>query len=137
MEQRAYVCRVFEDGTAEVIRQMESACAGDCHQCGGCGSEGQTVQLRVENLIGAKVGDWVTLEAKSAAVLKAAAILYILPLSLFVGGYLLGEHLLQRGILVSLAGLILGMFLVKLLDKNMTKKGNVYTITGFANGPIA
>ena len=137
MEQNVLVSRVFEDGTAEVIRQRESACSGDCHKCSGCGSEGQTVQLRVDNPIGAKVGDWVTLEAKTAAVLKAAAALYILPLALFIGGYLLGEHLWQRGILISLAGLMLGMFLVKLLDKNMTKKGNAYTITGYTKSPVA
>lgn len=137
MEQTVRVSCVLEDGTAEVIRVRESACSGDCHKCSGCGSSQQTMVIRAENTIGARVGDWVVIEAKSSAVLKAAAMLYLLPLALFIAGFLLGEHLWQRGILVSLAGLMLGLILVKLLDRNMTKKGNVYTITGYAKGPGA
>ena len=137
MEQTVCVSRLLEDGTAEVIRMRQSACSGDCHQCSGCGSTPQTMVLRVENPIGAKVGDWVVIEAKTGAVLKAAAALYILPLVLFVGGYLLGEHLWQMGIPVSLGGLLLGFVLVKLLDRKMSKKDNTYTITGMAKGPRA
>ncbi|MBE6978392.1 MAG: hypothetical protein E7438_07185 [Ruminococcaceae bacterium] len=137
MEQIVCVGRVLEDGSAEVIRMRESACSGDCHQCSGCGSTKQTMVLRVENPIGAKVGDWVVIEAKTSAVLKAAAALYILPLVLFVGGYLLGEHLWQMGIPISLGGLLLGFVLVKLLDRHMSKKGHAYTITGMAKGPRA
>ena len=137
MEQTVRVHRILEDGSAEVIRVRESACSGDCHKCSGCGSGQQTMVLRAENPIGAKAGDWVVIEAKSSAVLKAAVMLYIVPLVLFITGYLVGEHLWQRGILVSLTGLVLGLVLVKILDKNMTKKGSVYTITGYAKGPSA
>ena len=93
--------------------------------------------LRVDNPIGASVGDLVTIQARAGAIAKAVLALYILPLVLFIGGFLLGEHLWQRGMLVSLAGLVLGMILVKLADKSMSKKGNVYTITGFANSSNA
>lgn len=137
MEQIVQVSRILEDGTAEVIRQRESACSGDCHKCSGCGSTNQTVLVHTENPIGAKVGEWVIVEAKSGAILKAAAALYILPLVLFVAGFLLGEHLWQKGILVSLCGLLLGFVLVKLLDRRMSQKGTVYTITGYAKGPDA
>lgn len=137
MEQTVLVKRVLEDGSAEVLRVRESACSGDCHKCSGCGSSQQTMVIPAENPIGAKVGDWVVIEAKSGAVLKAAAMLYIVPLVLFIAGYLVGEHLWQRGILVSLAGLVLGLILVKLLDRHMTNKGSVYTITGYAKGPAA
>lgn len=137
MEQTVCVSRILDDGLAEVIRVRESACSGDCHKCAGCGSSQQTMVLQVENPIGAKVGDWVVIEAKSGAVLKAAAALYILPLVLFIAGFLLGEHLWQQGISVSLCGLILGFVLVKLLDRQMSQKGNVYTITGLAKGPRA
>ena len=137
MEQIVLVSRVLEDGAAEVIRQRESACSGDCHNCSGCGATKQTVVLCVENPIGAKAGDWVVMEAKSSAILKAAAALYILPLVLFIAGYLAGEYLWQKGILVSLCGLLLGFILVKLLDRRMTQKGTTYTITGYAKGPDA
>ena len=137
MEQTVRVSRVLPDGSAEVMRVRESACSGDCHKCSGCGSSQQTMLFRVENPIGAKPGDWVVIEAKSSAVLKAAAMLYIVPLVLFITGYLLGEHLWQRGILVSLLALLLGFVMVKLLDRSMTKKGEVYTITGYGKGPNA
>lgn len=137
MEQIVQVNRILEDGTAEVIRQRESACSGDCHKCSGCGATKQTMVLCVENPIGAKAGDWVIMEAKSSAILKAAAALYILPLVLFIAGFLLGEHLWQKGILVSLCSLLLGFVLVKLLDRRMSQKGTVYTITGYAKGPDA
>ena len=137
MEQTVRVRRVLEDGSAEVIRVRESACSGDCHKCSGCGSSQQTILIRAENPIKAKAGDWVVIEAKSGAVLKAAVMLYIVPLVLFIAGYLAGEHLWQRGILVALAGLLVGLVLIKLMDRHMTKKGSVYTITGFAKDPVA
>ena len=137
MEQTVLVKRVLEDGSAEVLRVRESACSGDCHKCSGCGSSQQTMVIRAENPIGARVGDWVVIEAKSGEVLKAAVMLYIVPLVLFIAGYLLGEHLWQSGILFALAGLLIGLVLVKLLDRHMTKKGSAYTITGYAKGPAA
>lgn len=137
MEQTVLVKRVLEDGSAEVLRVRESACSGECHKCSGCGSSQQTMVICAENPIGAKVGDWVAIEAKSGAVLKAAVMLYIVPLVLFIAGYLLGEHLWQSGILFALAGLLIGLVLVKLLDRHMTKKGSAYTITGYAKGPAA
>jgi sigma-E factor negative regulatory protein RseC len=137
MEQTVLVKRVLEDGSAEVLRVRESACSGDCHKCSGCDSSQQTMVICAENPIGAKVGDWVVIEAKSGAVLKAAVMLYIVPLVLFIAGYLLGEHLWQSGILFALAGLLIGLVLVKLLDRHMTKKGSAYTITGYAKGPAA
>lgn len=137
MEQTVLVKRVLEDGSAEVLRVRESACSGDCHKCSGCGSSQQNMVIHVENPIGARVGDWVVIEAKSGAVLKAAVMLYIVPLVLFIAGYLLGEHLWQSGILFALAGLLIGLILVKLLDRHMTKKGSAYTITGYAKGPAA
>ena len=137
MEQTVLVKRVLEDGSAEVLRVRESACSGDCHKCSGCGSSQQTMMILAENPIGARVGDWVVIEAKSGAVLKAAVMLYIVPLVLFIAGYLFGEYLWQKGVLFALAGLLLGLILVKLLDKHMTKKGSAYTITGYAKGPTA
>ena len=137
MEQKVRIIQTKPDGTAKAVHIRESACSGDCHKCSGCGATKQTMVLCVENPIGAKAGDWVIMEAKSSAILKAAAALYILPLVLFIAGFLLGEHLWQKGILVSLCSLLLGFVLVKLLDRRMSQKGTVYTITGYAKGPDA
>ena len=133
----ARVCSVFPDGSADVIRMQEAGCGGNCHQCGGGCASARTVPVRADNPIGAAVGDLVTIRPRPGVITKAVVMLYILPLVLFIGGFLLGEHLWQRGMLVSLAGLVLGMILVKLVDKSMAQKGNVYTITGFANSSNA
>ena len=137
MEQIACVSRILSKDVAEVTCVPDRTCSHDCHQCGGCGNAKQTFVVRAKNTIGARIGDWVKVEAKPDAVLKAAAMLYLLPLLLLIAGYLLGEHLWQRGVLVSLCGLMLGFVLAKLLDRKMSQKDDVYIITGMAKGPNA
>lgn len=132
MEQIVRVSRLLPDGRAEVIRVRESACSGDCHKCTGCGAAKQTVCLTARNCIGARVGDLVVISSSSARVLKAAAVLYILPLVLFLAGYLVGENLWQRGVLTGLAGIALGVVCIKLYDKLLSKKEMEYTIISFA-----
>lgn len=132
MEQVVKVRRLLPEGRAEVIRVRESACSGDCHQCSGCGAAQQTLLLTAENPIGARVGDLVVISSTSAVVLKAAAVLYMLPLVLFLAGYLLGQLLWQRGALPGLCGLVLGIAAIKIYDKCLSKKEIVYTITSFA-----
>ncbi len=132
MEQIVNVQKVFADGTAQVLRIRESACSGDCHKCAGCGSTQQKMLLTVQNPIDAQPGDRVILQTETGPVLKAAVMLYILPLVLFVGGYLAGEWLLQSGIALSLVGLCAGFALVRAYDRHLSKKHTTYTITGFA-----
>ncbi len=133
MEQIVRVQKVFADGTAQVLRVRESACSGDCHQCAGCGAARETMLLTAQNPIGAKPGDQVVIEAASAQVLKAAVLLYILPVVLFIAGYLAGEWLWQNGIFLSLGGLLLGFMLVGAYDRHSAKKHTSYTITRLAN----
>ncbi len=133
MEQIVRVQKVLADGTAQVLRVRESACSGDCHQCSGCGASQQKMLLTAHNPIGAKPGDQVVIEAESAYVLKAAVLLYILPVVLFIAGYLIGEWLWKNGILLSLGGLLLGFGLVGAYDRHCSKKHTIYTITRLAN----
>lgn len=132
MEQIVRVRCLMPDGMAEVVRIRESACSGDCHKCSGCGAAKQTVVLTAKNPIGARPGDMVVVSSESAYVLKAAAVLYLLPLALFLAGYLLGQSLWQRGGIAGVCGFAVGMVLVKIYDRLMSKKQIEYTITGFA-----
>lgn len=127
MEQRVRVVKTNPDGTAQVIHVRQSACSGDCHQCSGCGAAQQTLLLTARNPIGAAVGDTVLLHSESGPVLAAAAVLYLVPLALFIAGYLLG------GLWAGLGGFVLAVCLAVLYDRKvLKKKETVYTITGFA-----
>ena len=132
MEQIVKVKRLLPNDMAEVIRVRESACSGDCHKCSGCGAAQQTMLLTAHNPIAAKPGDMVVLSSETKTVLKAAAVFYLLPLILFLTGYLVGESLWQKGIIFGVAGILLGGVWIKLYDRALAKKEITYTITAFA-----
>ena len=133
MEQLVRVREVHNDGTAAVVHIRESACSGDCHKCSGCGAAKETVLFTADNPIGAAVGDFVKVESSTAPVLKAAMVLYVLPLVLFFLGYYIGYRLGNFGALVGAAGFVLGIVLVVVYDRKVMKKTDlIYKITAFA-----
>ena len=135
MERLVRVREVYEDGTALVICIRESACSGECHKCSGCGAVKQSMLFRAVNAIGANPGQLVTVTAESAPVLRAAAVLYLLPVLLFVLGYLLGAAGWDAGALCGGIGFLLGIGLAVMYDRLVVKKRNtVYTITGYPGG---
>lgn len=74
----------------------------------------------------------VKVESESAPVLKAAVVLYILPLVLFFLGYALGG-IWGLGPWIAGLGFLLGVGLVVVYDRLVVKKANLsYTITAFA-----
>lgn len=138
MQQRVRVREVYDDGTAQVVCIRESACSGDCHKCSGCGAVKQTVTIRAINAIGACPGQLVTVTAASAPVLRAAAVLYLLPVVLFVVLFLLGAEWWNAGAVCGGAGFLLGVALAVLYDRLVIKKHNtVYTIIGYAGADAA
>ena len=133
MEQIVRVKRVLTDGTAEVLHVRESACSGDCHKCSGCGAAKEAIVLRADNPIGAAVGDFVKISSESGPVLRAAAVLYMMPLVLFFLGYALGAVAWGGGGLVGGLAFVLGIVLVVAYDRRVAARNKtVYTITGFA-----
>lgn len=136
MEQLVRVVKCNPDGTARVILVRQSACSGDCHKCSGCGAAQQTMLFTAQNPIQAPVGSVVEVRSESGPVLKAAAMLYMMPLGLFFLGYLLGSILWQRGGLIGMLAFSLGIAGAVAYDRLVMKKKNtVYTITGY--GPNA
>ncbi len=133
MEQVVRVKETYNNGTAQVLLIRESACSGDCHKCSGCGAAKETLLVTAENPIRARKGDLVTIRSESAPVLKAAAVLYVMPLLLFFLGYALGDALAVSGGLMGCLGFVLGIVLVVMYDRRFAKTVNtVYTITGYA-----
>ena len=132
MQQLVKVLSCRSDDTVQVACIRQSACSGDCHKCSGCGAVEQTMIFTACNPIGAKPGDLVTVESATGPVLKAAAVLYMLPLVLFIAGYLLGMRWQLGGLIGGLA-FVLSIAIVVAYDRLvMQKRNTVYTIVGFA-----
>ncbi len=133
MEQIVRVKETFPDGSATVLLVRESACSGDCHKCSGCGAAKETMIFTAKNEIGAARGDLVKVESATGPVMKAATVLYVVPLVLFFLGYYLGDRMGGLGTLVSCLGFVLGIALVVVYDRKVVKKSNLgYTITAYA-----
>ena len=133
MEQIVRIREVYDDGTAQVVCIRQSACSGDCHKCSGCGAAKEAVLVTADNPIGAGVGDFVSIRSETGPVLKAAMVLYMMPLVLFFAGYALGAVLNVSGALTGGLAFGLSILLIVLYDRRMAKKGNtIYTITGYA-----
>jgi len=138
MEQLVRVKETYPGGTALVVHVRESACSGDCHKCSGCGAAKEAVLFRADNPIGAAAGDLVKVESASGPVLKAAAVLYVIPLLLFFLGYYLGTLPGDFGPLAGCLGFGLGVCGVVAYDRKVVRKANLdYTITAFAGETLA
>ena len=131
MEQLVKVCYCNDDGTAQVLCLRQSACSGDCHKCSGCGAVEQKLLITAQNPIGARPGEKVRLRSDSGPVLLGAAILYLMPVVLFMTGYLL-LYTRKLGMLGGLAGFLAGVLLAVVYDRKVAKKKKPqYTIVGY------
>lgn len=132
MEQKVKVYSCQPDGTARVMVVRQSACSGDCHKCSGCGAVEQKLLITARNPIGARPGELVIVSSESATVLKGAAILYMLPLILFIAGYLLGMQW-KLGGLTGFLAFAIGIGIAIAYDRLVVRKKHMqYTIIGYA-----
>ena len=137
MEQKVRVKETYDDGTALVIHLRQSACSGDCHKCPGCGAAAETILLKAENPIGAEVGDLVSIRSESGPVLKAAAVMYMVPVALFFLGYFLGALAWGHGALTGCLAFAGGICLAVVYDHRVVRKAKTeYIITGFAGDTL-
>ena len=137
MEQFVRVKETYPDGTALVIHIRESACSGDCHKCSGCGAAKEAVLLTADNPIGARQGDLVKVESATGPVLKAATVLYMMPLVLFFIGYAIGAAMNLSGALCGCLAFVLSIVLILVYDRKVIQKADLgYTITAFAGDSL-
>ena len=112
-----------ERAQVEVIRR--SACGGECGSCHGCdGLEDRPVAVWANNEIRAQVGDQVTVESRSAALLGTAFVVYLLPfLFLFFGYFLASNQGLSEGYSIGAGGIgfLVALLLVRLLNHRQQK----------------
>ncbi len=131
MRQKATVDRILPDGRAQVLVVRESACSGDCHKCSGCGSVRQTLTVTAQNLISAQRGDVVYLQSESSVVLKAAALVYLLPLVSFLAAYLSAMCLGAWAAAIGAAAFVLGGLPAFAYNKKIKNRPPTYSIVGY------
>lgn len=117
---------------AEVIVRRVSACGENCATCkGSC--ETTSVKAMAENLAGAGVGDLVKIESESSAVVRAALILYMIPIAVTI---LLAAFFYGLGfdnlyvILFSVIGFFASFFAIKCFDKKIAPKSYITKVLG-------
>ena len=120
MTQKATVDAVLEGGLARVKVKRTSACGHDCSDCSGiCGSK-RSITVQAKNPLGAGPGDLVTVETATGKLLKAAALVYLLPLGTLLLGcvlsYLLGASERIQAF-SGLGGLVLGCLCAVLINR--------------------
>ena len=87
MTNDAIVTKLMPNNTAEVVVTRLTACGGNCGSCEGCVCDNE-VRAIANNPLGAKPGQKVVIESQSAKVFGAVALVYIMPIVLFLAGYL-------------------------------------------------
>lgn len=93
MTQTAIVEKLALNGDALIRVYQKSACAHDCAECAGiCGAK-RSITVQARNPLGARVGNQVTVETSTGGIVKAAALVYLLPLGALLFGCILGKCL--------------------------------------------
>lgn len=109
------------------IAKIKTNRHGDCKNCGACPGD-QAMVVDALNPLGAKAGQRVTFEIKQTNMLKAAFIVYILPLiAVFLGatvGTMIAEKIGQRAIVLQIAGALIGFTLSILYIKFFEKSAH-------------
>ena len=110
-------------GTAKVVFDRKSAC-DKCGMCLTAKGEKMKVYVEVKNTLGAKVGDKVGVSMSDKFVLRAAFIVYVIPVVLVGAGLFLFRKLADIWLLlVIFVGLLLGIGVGVLTDRLVRKKG--------------
>ena len=131
MTQTATVQRILSNGMAEIAVPRKSACGHDCEECAGCGMSGSSVLASAANPIGAVPGEKVIVETSTRQLLGIIALVYSVPLVLFLVGYFASEGVGSENVryAIAIVSFFLGMLPAIIVDRRMKKTGAVnYTI---------
>ena len=119
-------------GYAKVIVSRTEAC-GSCEVKGACqalGGQTQDLELIMANNVAAEVGDIVQLTMAETAIVKASAILYLIPAVCLMLGAAAGYHIAENigwspdpvSAAGSLAGLLAGLIISWVISKQVAGK---------------
>ena len=123
MTQIATVERILDDTHVEISVPRKSACGHDCEECAGCGMTGAAIKARARNDIGAQPGDKVVVESSTRKIFGVVALVYVLPVVLFLLGYFLSEGLAEGArYAIAIAAFAVSFIPCVLYDRHARKK---------------
>lgn len=129
MTQIATVERIIDAGHAEISVPRKSACGHDCEECAGCGVSGAAVYARAVNTIGARPGEKVVVESDTRKMLFIISVAYLIPVVLFLAGYLLALAVPGLGAAVrytvGVLGFLGGILIAVAYDRRLRRQGGV------------
>ena len=133
-QEKGLVTGVANDGWAEVVADRKDACdyCGAKRCCVSLGS-GAEIVIKARNRAGAKEGDMVSIDLSSGAVLKGAAVLYLMPLAGLMLGVIIGTGVNERlgigetiaAVAFGFAGLFLGFLVTGFTSRRMAVDGRL------------
>ena len=128
MTQIATVERILDQNHAEISVPRKSACGHDCEECAGCGVTGTAVKARAVNPIGAQHGQKVVVESSTQKMLGIVALVYAIPVALFLVGYVVA-FALGGGVGIqytaAVAGFLFGIFFAIRYDRRLRARGGL------------
>ena len=127
MTQDAVVTKLLPNHMAEVAVARSTACGSNCGNCESCIFQNE-LKAVAKNRIDARPGQKVVIESKTSAVFGAMLLVYIMPLILFLIGYVVA-YLLGAGegvcVAVSFAALILGAAIMVYTQRTRKSKNPI------------
>ena len=131
MEIIGTVISTHKDKATVAVKRV-SACGENCANCKGV-CETTTATAVAQNSVGATVGDVVKVESESASVIRAALVLYMVPVAvtILVAALTYGINLSNLFvILFSVIAFFASFFVIKCFDKSLVPKSYVTKILG-------
>lgn len=129
MEIIGTVVSVNENNATVLVRRV-SACGENCANCKGA-CETTKVKSVVDNELGASVGDMVKIESNSTDVVRAAFVLYMVPILVSIIATVFAYSLKLSDILIILifsGCFFLSFFVLKLFEKKIVPKSYITKI---------
>lgn len=95
-----------------------------CANCGACLTAGDSeMEIVLENLLGAKIGDRVVVDLPPKRVVQASLLAYAVPLALLIAGVFLGSRVSDWfGLVLGVAACGIAYGILRLVDRRNRKR---------------
>ena len=128
MTQIATVEKILPGGFVEISVPRKSACGHDCEECAGCGMTGAAIHARAKDPVGVQPGQKVVVESDTKKMLKIVSFVYLIPVILFLAGYLIMlacNTSVAVQYTAAVAGAVLGILLAIWYDRRVKARGGL------------